>query len=250
MSTAWPAPTLPHSFLRSFELGPFATNCYIVLPSDAPTRPSPRTPCFIVDPGFDPFLAIAAIRELELSPLAILLTHAHADHIAGVADVARAFAKLGPLPIALHQLESSWMTDPRANLSAGMGIPVIAPAATRSLSVDEPLTLPRCTPTTQQPADVWRVLHTPGHSPGSVTFVLDAPANNANASTPPAAIVGDCLFAGSVGRTDFPGSNHATLITSIRTQLYTLPETTVIYPGHGSHSTIAREKRTNPFARP
>lgn len=250
MSTAWPAPSLSHAFLRSFELGPFATNCYLVLPSDAPTRPSVGTPCFIVDPGFDPFLVIAAVRELELAPQAILLTHAHADHIAGVADCVRALSKFAPqqqLPILIHALEASWLTDPKANLSAGMGLPVIAPAPTRLLAAGDTLALPRLSPTTDAPHDVYRVLHTPGHSPGSISFVLDA---SATADAPPVAIVGDCLFAGSVGRTDFPGSDHAALIASIRSQLYTLPPATTIYPGHGPHSTIAREMRSNPFARP
>lgn len=253
MSTAWPPALLPHSFLRGWALGPFATNCYVVLPSDAPSRPGPGTPCLIVDPGFEPQLVVAAVRELSLAPQGIVLTHAHADHIAGIEDVVRGLAKLAPaggLFIAIHELEASWLRDPAANLSSGMGLPVVAPAATRMLRAGDSIVLPRL----GAGEDVWRVLHTPGHSPGSVSLVLDEPhpggqAASQPAAVAPAAIVGDCLFAGSVGRTDFPGSDHATLLASIRSQLYALPPQTTIYPGHGPHSTIERERRTNPFAR-
>jgi glyoxylase-like metal-dependent hydrolase (beta-lactamase superfamily II) len=213
-----------------------------VLPSDAPARPAAGTPCLIVDPGFEPQLVVAAVRELSLAPQAIVLTHAHADHIAGVEDVVRSLAKLSPkdgLAIMVHGLEAGWLQDPKANLSAGMGLPVVAPGATRLLSHAESVVLPRLA----GGEDAWKVLHTPGHSPGSVSLVLHAQGSA------PAAIVGDCLFAGSVGRTDFPGSDHATLLSSVRTQLYALPDETTIYPGHGPESTIGREKKSNPFVR-
>ena len=86
----------------------------------------------------------------------------------------------------------------------------------------------------------WRVLHTPGHSPGGITLFHEPSG---------AAIVGDSLFAGSIGRTDLPGGDHATLERSIRQKLYTMPGTVRVYPGHGTQSTIGQERRSNPFVR-
>ena len=212
----------PRPILESFTLGPYQTNCYLV-------RTEPGRGCWIIDASFDPDPIVDRIHELGLTPQALILTHAHIDHIAGVNDLRRAFPTL---PIQIHEAEKAWLLDPELNLSAFSGIPVTAPPATSTLKHGDTVMLEGTT---------WMVLHTPGHSPGGITL-YHAPSMTA--------IVGDALFAGSVGRTDFPGCSFEDLAHSIRTKLYTLPEDTTIYPGHGPTSTIGREKRSNSFVRP
>ncbi len=205
-------------------LGPFETNCYVVRPE----RAGRGDPCWIVDAGFDPGELIALARERDLRPELLILTHAHGDHIAGVRDV---LAVWPGLPILIHEAEREWLTDAELNLSLAIGMPVTAPGPDRVLREGDVLTLA---------GSEWKVLHTPGHSPGGITLYNAADG---------VALVGDALFAGSVGRTDFPGSDPRTLARSIREKLYALPEETVAYPGHGPSTTIGVEKRTNPFVR-
>jgi hydroxyacylglutathione hydrolase len=209
--------------IAAFALGPFETNCYVVTPSGT------GKDCWIVDASFEPEDLIEHVRSAGLIPKALILTHAHVDHIAGVGEVLRAFPGL---PIHIHADEEAWLNDPMLNLSAMMGTPVTSPMASRLLREGDELTLG---------GDTWRILHTPGHSPGGITLYHE-PSRSA--------IVGDALFSGSIGRTDFPGSDHETLVRSIKQKLYTLPDQTSIYPGHGPPSTVGREKRSNPFVRP
>lgn len=203
-----------------FTLGPFQTNCYVVTPG-----PQAKT-CWIVDASFEPDELIDHVQDRGLKPEALILTHAHVDHIAGVRAVLAAFPGT---PLLIHEAEEGWLTDPLLNLSAMMGQPVTTPHATRLLREGETLTLG---------SDAWQLLHTPGHSPGGITLYHE-PAR--------IAIVGDSLFAGSIGRTDFPGSDHETLIRSIRQKLYTLPKDVKVWPGHGLPTTIGRERLSNPF---
>lgn len=203
-------------------LGPFATNCYVV------SFPGSND-CWIIDASFEPDELIEKVQQDGLKPVGLILTHAHCDHIAGVYDVLRAFPGL---PVALHEAETAWMNNPLLNLSMMTGIPVTGPAPDKVLRGGEELTL------AGQP---WRVLHTPGHSPGGISLWHE-PSNTL--------FDGDALLAGSIGRTDFPGSDHEQLMRSIREKLYTLPDDTRVYSGHGPSTTIGREKRSNPFARP
>lgn len=205
--------------IESFDPGPYATNCYVVIVPGA---------CWIVDAGFEPGAMIERVKELGLVPAALILTHAHVDHIAGVGEVRRSFPAV---PIWIHEGERDWLGDPELNLSVFSGAPVSAPGPDRVLRDGERLTLG---------GGVWEVLHTPGHSPGGICL------HNREEGI---ALVGDALFAGSIGRTDFPGSSHAQLLGSIREKLYTLPGGTIVLPGHGEPTTIDRERRTNPFVR-
>ncbi len=211
--------------IECFTLGPYETNCYVVTPGPGAGK---GQPCWIVDASFEPGPIVEFIRERLLCPEGLILTHTHIDHIAGVREVLDAFPGL---PLLVHADEREWLTNPMLNLSAMAGMPVTTPEPDRVLNEGDELTLGETK---------WRVLHTPGHSPGGITL-YHGPSGNA--------IVGDSLFSGSIGRTDFPGGDHALLERSIRQKLYTLPGTVRIYPGHGPDSTIEQERRSNPFVR-
>ncbi len=216
-----PAPSTSPQ-VDTFVLGPLATNCYVIRDGDDGR-------CWIVDASFDPHPLISAIRERGLEPERIILTHAHADHISGLDMLRSAFPRT---PVAVHPAEAAWLRDPVLNLSAAMGEPIATAPADEMLEGGATLEMGGAT---------WSVLHTPGHSPGSIT--LHCPAIGA-------AIVGDTLFRASIGRYDFPTSDGEQLFASIRDQLYALPDETTVHPGHGEATTIGAEKRTNPFVRP
>ncbi|GJM19917.1 MAG: hypothetical protein DHS20C14_21300 [Phycisphaeraceae bacterium] len=210
--------------VRAFALGEYMTNCYVV-------RPIPDAaggPCWIADCGSEPGELLDYVQHEGLEPEVIVLTHAHLDHIAGLFE---ARTRLGSVPIWIHRAEEAWLGNPLLNLSALTGRPVTGPEPDRLLDDGDELTL--C-------GQAWRVAHTPGHSPGGISLIHE-PSRQA--------IVGDALFAGSIGRTDFPGSSLETLITAIRERLYTLPDDTAVYPGHGPDTTIGTEKLHNEFVR-
>ncbi len=220
--TTPPDKSVPIPSIQRFVLGDFQTNCYIITQGE----PSKDKRCWVIDVGYQPDAMLDAIGEQELVVEAIILTHAHADHIAGVTQARTA---LPDCPILLHESEESWMNDPMLNLSANIGLAVTAPAPTKLLAGGEELTLDSMT---------WQVRHTPGHSPGGISLIHHESKT---------AMVGDTLFQGSIGRTDFPGSSMETLADSIRHQLYTLDPKTVCCPGHGPPTTIEHEMNSNPF---
>ncbi len=186
-------------------------------------------PCWIIDPGLPPQAEriVDHIRRKSLDPKAILLTHAHADHIAGIDEVRE---QLGPLPVYLAREEWNALTDPMENLSAQMG----PGFATR---VRDPLDLVPGE-TLELDGTTWELRDTSGHSPGGRSFYCAALG---------IVVVGDALFAGSVGRVDFPHSNGEQLMRNIHESLMTLPDETRVLSGHGPETTIGRERTTNPF---
>ena len=183
----------------------------------------------IIDPGDEVDLLLQAAKAHRLSIQHILLTHAHMDHITGVA---RAKSALG-VPVWLHQ-EDNFLY--RAVVQQGMafGFQVDPQPPVDSFYKGEG-------PVRFGQYGAW-VLHTPGHCPGGVCLAVgrDGEAKRT-------LFVGDTLFAGSIGRTDLPGGDHETLLRSIREVLFRFPDDTAVYPGHGESTTIGREKRTNPF---
>lgn len=208
--------------IEIFPLGDFATNCHLIRHAD----PDISRDCWIVDMSFDPGDLLDRVEELGLKVEVIVLTHAHVDHIAGLNE---AMQRLGPIPIWSHIAERDWLRNPRLNLSEAMGLHVTGPEPSRLIEHGETLVLA---------GEPWQVRHVPGHSPGSIALYHEASRR---------IISGDTLFAGSIGRTDFPGCSFAQLESSIRAQLYTLPDDTRVYPGHGPTTTIGFEKRTNSF---
>lgn len=200
---------------------PFDENSYIAhLPQ--------RSDCLIFDPGFDPESIRAYVAEHALTPAAILLTHGHADHIAGNAALKSHWPEC---PLVIGRNEAPMLTDARLNLSAGYGFPVKSPPA--DILLDDGATYE---------AAGFRLLvcEIPGHSSGHVVYVW-------REHQPPIVFGGDVLFAGSIGRTDFPGGSFEALAAGIDRHLFSLSDDSIVLSGHGEPTTIGREKQTNPF---
>jgi glyoxylase-like metal-dependent hydrolase (beta-lactamase superfamily II) len=181
----------------------------------------------VVDPGFDTASILSLFRERGLGPAAILNTHGHADHIAGNAAMKAAFPAA---PLIIGRNEARLLVDADANLSRPFGLSITSPPADRLVDEGERLELAGFS---------FEVREIPGHSPGSVVFVCEA-------WRPAFVFGGDVLFAGSIGRTDL-GGNGPQLLAGIRAKLFSLPDDTVVYPGHGPATTVGAERRDNPF---
>lgn len=205
--------------IKSFSLSDWQTNCFVI-------HMDGSQDCWIVDCGFEPAPMLDYITDNDLKPMRIVLTHAHVDHIGSLEHMHTLWPDV---PILIHEAECEFLDNPVHNLSAFMGMPIIAPAATKLLKHGDTLSF-----NDQE----FEVRHTPGHSPGGIALIDHASKQ---------AIVGDALFNGSIGRTDFPTSDVHQLMESIHTQLMSLPDDMVIYPGHGPSSTIGHERVNNPF---
>ncbi len=180
----------------------------------------------LIDPGGDLPRLLAEVDRLGVTLQAIWLTHAHIDHAGGTGQLAR---ERGLPIIGPHPGDQFWI-DGLPMQSARFGFPRCEPfTPTRWLKDGDIVTIGECS---------LSVRHCPGHTPGHVVF------HSAQARR---AFVGDVLFAGSIGRTDFPGGDHATLIASITERLWPMGDDTVFIPGHGPESTFGRERRTNPY---
>lgn len=182
----------------------------------------------VVDPGGDLPRLLRAIEQLGVVPKQILLTHAHIDHAGGTAELART---LGVPIVGPHEGDRFWI-DGLAQQARMFGFPPAEPfEPTRWLADGDSVSVGRST---------LAVRHCPGHTPGHVVF------HSAEAQR---AFVGDVLFAGSIGRTDFPGGDFDTLVASITQRLWPMGDDTVFIPGHGPESSFGAERRSNPYVR-
>nr|WP_295972682.1 MBL fold metallo-hydrolase [uncultured Bacillus sp.] len=199
-------------------VGAIQENCYLLVKEDLS--------CLIVDPGDEGAKLIRMINERRLKPAAVILTHTHCDHI-GAVDVIRDEYKI---PVYVHTNEKEWLSNPVYNLSDDIDEQaVIIRPADYLLEGDQDMNIE---------GFQFQVLETPGHSPGSISYYF------ADAGL---VCVGDALFQGSIGRTDFYMGNYEQLLNSIHTKLLTLPEDTEVLSGHGPTTTVGREMQSNPF---
>ena len=200
--------------VHSIPIGPLETNCHIV---------SHGKECVVVDVGGVPDPVWAYIQQEGLQTQAILLTHLHFDHLYGVAELAR----LTGAPVYAPPGDDALM---KSELGSGgtWGFPKVPPFTSQPMSLGEH-TFGGIT---------FTALPTPGHTPGSISYYFP---------TEGVVCVGDVLFYRSVGRTDFPGGSQQTLLHSIESQLFTLPDATIVYSGHGMETSIGDEKKHNPY---
>ena len=217
--------------IAGFPAGPWGTNCYVV-------ATGPGAECVVVDPGNDAAQGVAeVVREHNLKPVSILVTHGHIDHMWCVAPVAGTYDSTA----WIHPEDRHLLTDPMAGISPetasmllGQKVEFAEPDDVRELADGQHLEL----------AGLELVVdHTPGHTRGSVTF--RTPYGQRDVSE--VMFSGDLLFAGSIGRTDLPGGDHPTMLRSLRDKVLTLPDDIVVLPGHGEQTSIGRERATNPF---
>lgn len=204
----------------SIALGDFQTNSFCVR-KNAETRD-----CVIIDTGLNSSPLVDYIKQNDLNPVALLYTHGHFDHIEGVNIIRENWPDI---KVAIHKADAEMFTDPEANISSMLGLTITADPAEIIIDQEQPVEFAGIT---------FEVLHTPGHTPGGICFYV--PDENT-------VFVGDTLFSGSIGRTDFPGGNYDQLIQSIKTKLMVLPDQTVVYNGHGPSTTIGQEKNYNQY---
>ncbi|MFH1096608.1 MAG: MBL fold metallo-hydrolase [Candidatus Desantisbacteria bacterium] len=197
-------------------VGDLRANCYIISHEDS-------RECIIIDPGENGERILQFLEEKGLIPIYIINTHGHSDHIGANLFISEQTGA----KILIHQNDAKMLHDPISNLSSFLGDPAVSKQADYILEDGEILEISGIT---------IEVIHTPGHTKGGICLKID---NHL--------FTGDTLFAGGVGRTDFPNGSHKALMESINKRLMALNDEMIIYPGHGESSTIGMERRNNPF---
>jgi hydroxyacylglutathione hydrolase len=205
-------------FKKFDTLPAYGTNTYLVWDKDS-------REAILIDPAAAAEEIISYVNTNSLEMVAIVNTHGHADHIGGNAF----FQQKWKVPILIHEADASKLTDPRLNLSSFMGEEIVSPAAGRLLHEGDRIKLGR---------KELEVLHTPGHTAGGICLLYDI-----------LVFVGDTLFKGSIGRTDFPDGDFSILQNSIINKIYKLADQTIVLPGHMDRTRVGIEKRENPFVR-
>jgi len=201
--------------IHSLVVGRLQTNCFIV---------QSQAEAIIVDPGDEPERILRFIKDINATPTRIVATHTHFDHVLGVDGVRKATKT----PFMIHRDDLPMLESMQSRVRQIMGFEVPPPPKVDGYLKDgESLNLGD---------ETIRVLHTPGHSPGSISLSGDGYV-----------LTGDALFNQSIGRTDLPGGDLETLVRSIRERLFKLDDETIVYPGHGPETTIGDEKLANPF---
>ena len=217
--------------IAGFPAGAWGTNCYLVAPAAGEE-------CVIIDPGH---LATEGVEEAvakhRLKPVAVVLTHGHIDHVASVVPVCGA----QDVPAWIHPADRYMMSDPAKALGRSIGTQLMG-----ELTVGEPDDVKELADGSELKLAgmEFTVAHAPGHTKGSVTFRLPEQTD-----IPPVFFSGDLLFAGSIGRTDLPGGDHAEILESLARVCLPLDDSTVVLSGHGPQTSIGRERATNPFLR-
>jgi hydroxyacylglutathione hydrolase len=220
--------------VTGFPAEAFGTNCYVV-------APGPGEQCLIVDPGVGVLDQLdEVLAQHRLFPAAVLLTHGHFDHTFSVAPVCGARG----ITAYVHPADREMLANPAMGMGVSVGelfggrFTYTEPDDVAELTDGATLTLAGVEIT---------VDHAPGHTGGSVLFRL--PGAGTSWATDQVCLSGDVLFAGSIGRTDLPGGNTATMLTSLRDKILPLADDTVVLPGHGPETTIGRERASNPYLR-
>lgn len=222
--------------IAGFPAGPWGTNCYVA-------ATGPGTECVVIDPGMDAADGVAqVVREYRLKPVAVLVTHGHIDHMFSVAPVAGAYDATA----WIHPKDRHLLSDPMSGMSPETSRMLLGgdyswaePDDVQELADGQALEIAGLR---------FVVDHTPGHTEGSVTFRTPYSAPDAAQSAEISEVMfsGDLLFAGSIGRTDLPGGDHAAMLRSLAAKVLTLPDDIVVLPGHGEQTSIGRERATNP----
>ncbi|MEW6009232.1 MAG: MBL fold metallo-hydrolase [Candidatus Omnitrophota bacterium] len=200
--------------IEKIIVGSLATNCYLIVNK-------PLKEAILIDAGAEADEIKKRISRYGANLCAIFLTHAHIDHIAALQDI--------DAPIYIHSLDSSFLRDTDKNLSAFFGLPLAISSKRKIIEVRDGEII-------KLAGMSLRIIHTPGHTPGSISIQLNE-----------IIFTGDALFKGSVGRTDLPYGSYEALIAAIKNKLLPLGDDIKIYPGHGDASTLREEKRNNPF---
>ncbi len=198
--------------IKKIVVGGMKANCYIF--GDSKSREA-----FVIDPGGDYHKIKTLIDRYNLKVKAVINTHGHIDHISANRYLS--------FPIWIHKDDADFLQDSKKNLSSLFGFNLKSPAATRLLAEGEVLTIGDLS---------LEVVHTPGHTPGSICLKSDG-----------VLFTGDILFCGGIGRSDFPLGSEGRLLQSLKDKVLVCVDETIVYPGHGPLTTIGREKKSNPF---
>lgn len=225
--------------IASFPAGPFQTNCYVV-------GPEAGGECLIIDPGMGAAeRAIEIVAASRLTPVAVVATHGHIDHVASVAELCAEWQ----VPAYIHPADRDLLSQRFDRI----GIPGAAEML-RKLTGADALTAPDrihdlVDGSVLELAGLpLTLIHAPGHTPGST--LLQTPYAAADSGIDRIVFSGDVLFAGSIGRTDLPGGDHRSMLHSLRERVLPLSDTAAVLPGHGAQTTMARERAANPYLQP